>query len=218
MGLLVDAAQAQGIAAHPSAGSVATTFIYDLIRSGDEKKLSTQLDDGLNCNDSVAGYTYLMLAALCGTTEQMKLLMACGADINRQNHDSLTALWLAVPDFEKSRLLINAGADIHTFAKGGITLLQKLAMIPGSLPLIKLLVERGADLQKNNNGNTLMYRSTVSGDTSIASFFIQAGFDVNAPDATGNYPIVGAAQYHCTEMVPFLLQHGARVNVASKTR
>ncbi|HET7698662.1 MAG TPA: ankyrin repeat domain-containing protein [Vicinamibacterales bacterium] len=90
------------------------------------------------------GSTPLMYAALYGTAALVKQLLDAGADPNLRNHAGATALTWAVDDAEKVRLLANAGADVDSTSDFGRTPLM-LAAQAGAAPVVKLLLERGAE-------------------------------------------------------------------------
>jgi len=75
--------------------------------------LEQQLANGASANDSLNSYSALMAATLNGTVEQMKILIDHGANINYQTSGGISALWLAVPDWDKTTLLLNHGANVQ---------------------------------------------------------------------------------------------------------
>jgi ankyrin repeat protein len=190
--------------------------LFQIIRSGDSPKLEEQLKNGLNSNDSVDRYSLLMLAAMSGSLEEMKLLVQHGANVNYVNRDSLTALWLAVPDTPKTLFLINNGADIFATTVGGRTMLRKLALMPGSERLIRLFIAKGLIPQKNNPNNILIVNASFSADTGNLAPFLEAGLDVNSPDESGNEPIIVASGYNCYPTVRMLIEHGAKIDVSDR--
>lgn len=190
-----------------------TALFFQAIRSGKTEELQRQLTTGVNANDSLDGYSALMAATLNGSVEQMKILIAHGANVNYQSSNGSTALWLAVPDWNKTKLLLDNGADVnHTIEGYGI--LVKLAAIPGSIKLFRLLINRGADLKKSAPDNYLVYNAAASGDTAILGFLIRNGFNVNDSVAIGDYPINNAELYRTFATLKMLVDNGANVNVS----
>jgi len=190
-----------------------TALFFQAIRSGKTEELQRQLATGVNANDSLDGYSALMAATLNGSVEQMKILIAHGANVNYQSSNGSTALWLAVPDWNKTKLLLDNGADVnHTIEGYGI--LVKLAAIPGSIKLFHLLINRGADLKKSAPDNYLVYNAAASGDTAILGFLIRSGFNVNDSVAIGDYPINNAELYRTFATLKMLVDNGANVNVS----
>src|SRR5450432_328978 len=146
-----------------------TIALFDAIRSGSSDELNKAITNGADANDSLTGYSALMVAALSGTADQMSILISHGANVNYQNEDSITALWLSVPDLEKLTLLLNHGADIHHKIEG-YGILVKLCMIPGTLHVFQFLVERGADPLHSSPDNLLLYNAAATGDTTLLGF------------------------------------------------
>jgi ankyrin repeat protein len=200
--------------AQPSATPVSnkTAALFQAIRSGSTEQLQQQLSNGADANDSLNSYSALMAAALNGSLEQMKILIAHGAQVNYQSSDGTAALWLAVPDWDKTKLLLDNGADVNHQVQG-YGVLVKLAAMPGSLKLFHLLIEKGADLKKSAPDNYLLYNAASSGDTAIVGFLIRSGFNVNDSVAIGDYPINNAEAFRTFATLKMLVDNGANVNV-----
>ena len=128
--------QAQGPAAVTvTPAAPGNKILFETIRSGDAAALEILLAKGADANDTLEGYSALMAAALNGSTDQMKLLIAHGAMVNYMDPDGLTALWFSVPDWDKTTLLLDHGANPQLLSKEKYTVLVKLAHFPGTLPL-----------------------------------------------------------------------------------
>ena len=189
----------------------AQTNLFDAIRSGSSGELSKALKNGANANDSLKGYSALMYAAVDGTTEQMSVLISYGANVNYQNADSLTALWLALPDLDKVTLLLNHGADIH-HKIDGYGILTRLAMIPGTITQFQFIIARGEDPLHSGPDNFLLYNAAATGDTILLGFLLHLGLRVNDTTSFGEVPITGALQFRSPATVKMLVEHGANVN------
>ncbi len=189
-----------------------TSALFLAIRSGSSERLQQQLANGSNVNDSLDGYSALMAATLSGTSNQMKILIEHGASVNYQSTDGTTALWLAVPDWDKTKLLLDSGADVN-HKIDGYGILVKLAAIPGSLKLFHLLISKGADLRQSAPDNYLVYNAAMSGDTSILGFLLRSGFNVNDSVSSGDYPINNALAFRTFPTLKMLVDNGANVNV-----
>lgn len=152
-----------------------------------------------------------MFATLDGTADQMSILIDHGANVNYQNADSITALWLSVPDMDKMRLLLDHGADIH-HKIDGYGILVKLSMIPGTTDIFRFLMERGADPFHSSQDNLLLYNAAATGDTTLLGFLLRLGFKVNDTTSFGEVPINGALQFRTPATLKMLVEHGANVN------
>lgn len=189
-----------------------TVALFQAIRSGSTKELQRQLSNGADVNDSLDSYSALMAATLNGSIEQMKLLIVRGAKVNYQSSDGTTALWLAAPDWDKTKLLLDNGADPNHQIRG-YGILVKLAAMPGTLKLFHLLIDKGADLKKSAPDNYLMYNAASSGDTALLGFLIRSGFNVNDSVSFGDYPINNAEAFRTFATLKMLVDNGANVNV-----
>jgi ankyrin repeat protein len=143
----------------------------------------------------------------------MKILLAHGADFRYINSDSVTALWLAVPDYEKCALLLNAGADPQVPGKRGYRPIVKLATTPGSAPLMNLLIEKGAILKKSAPDGYLIYNAAMSNDTAMLGICIRGGLGVNDTTYFKDYPIFSALANKSFGTLKMLVENGAYVNV-----
>jgi ankyrin repeat protein len=192
----------------------ATIRLFGAIRSGKAAALEQQLSTGTDANDSLDGYSALMAAALDGSADQMSLLIRNGANVNYENSRHITALWLAVPDKEKTALLLDHGADVNHLVEG-YSVLTKCASSPGSLDLIRMLIAKGADPRKSAPDNSLLYQAAGSGDTAILGLVIRLGFKVNDTTSFGDYPINFALAFRNFPTLKMLVDSGADVNARS---
>ena len=192
-------------------GATAQTNLFDIIRSGSSDQLTEALVSGASANDSLKGYSALMFATLNGTAEQMTILINHGANVNYQSRDSITALWLAVPDLNKISLLLNHGADIN-HKIDGYGILTKLAGIPGTTNVFQFMISKGADPLHSSPDNLLLYNAAQTGDTILLGFLLRLGLSVNDTTSFGEPPITGALQFRSPATVKMLVDHGANVN------
>jgi len=193
--------------------SLAKDHFFQVIRSGDAFELNKLLENGADPNVVSGICSALMAAALYGSTEQMKILIEHGANVNYVNEDSITALWFAIPNWDKTLLLMNHGADPRIHSKEGYTVLVKLALMPGTVRIFHLLMDQGADLKGAAPDNFLLYNAAGAGDTAVMRLLMQNGFRANDTVFYGDYPINNALNYRCFEAVKMLVDNGANVNV-----
>ncbi len=188
--------------------------IFRVIRSGSADNLENLLQKGADANAIQEGNSALMAAALTGTKEEMDLLIRHGAMVNHQDSDGITALWYAIPDFDKTDLLLSHGADPQLRSREGFSVLVKLANYPGTERLFRLLMERGANPLKSGPDNSLLYNAASSCDTAILGLLLRSGLRANDSISFGDYPINNALNFRCFLSVKMLVDNGANVNVA----
>ena len=105
--------------------------IHTAVVTGNKDALKQHIAAGTNLNekDPFGGSSPLISAAVFGKTEEAKILVDAGADINFQNNDGSTAL-LSAAFFcrpEIVRMLLDAGADKNITNKFGATAYQTVA-------------------------------------------------------------------------------------------
>ena len=103
--------------------SIRNGALFNSIRGDDTAQAGLLLRQGANPNGLLGGYSALMAATLSGSTASMKQLIKHGADVNYFNQDSISAIWLAVPDMDKTSLLIKSGARVQQRSREDTTVL-----------------------------------------------------------------------------------------------
>jgi ankyrin repeat protein len=151
------------------------------------------------------GSTPFMYAVLYSDTVTLARLLKQGADPNRRNDANATALMWAVLNLEKTRLLLDHGANVNVRSDDLRTPLMIAARRPGAAPIVKLLLDRGAKLNPNANPPTesspLMEAATL-GDLAIMKMLIERGADVKA---AGPPVLVMAATARCSQCLDLLV-------------
>ena len=87
---------------------------------------------------------------LFGNTGQVEALLRSGFDPNSSNRLGTTALMMAAPDPGKARLLLAAGANPNAKAKSRFTALMVASGYRGGSETVRLLLERGAEVEPAN--------------------------------------------------------------------
>jgi ankyrin repeat protein len=95
------------------------------------------------------GSSPFMYAVLYTNAATVGRLLGMGADPNVPNDAHATALMWAVHDLEKTRVLLAHGATVNVLSDDFRTPLMIAARQPGGAPVVKLLLEHGANPNPN---------------------------------------------------------------------
>ncbi len=198
--------------------------LFQAIRAGDAAKVDVLLQDAaaVDARDEY-GNTPLMSAAWMADAAVMKRLLKAGADVNASNKAGVTALLYAATFADKAQLLVAAGADVKAQSKLGNTSLLLAARKAGNSRTVKLLIERGADVNVANVfGSTALMAAAASGDIDSVRLLLDAGAEINAkPNMTvdgfimggGRTPLMWAAYLDNEPLAKLLLERGAKIDI-----
>jgi ankyrin repeat protein len=151
------------------------------------------------------GETPVMAALYRGHQGIVDALVEAGAPL-----DVFAAAALGRGDVVEAELVKDSKA-IDNRAYDGWTALH-LAAFFGRTPVVKLLIERGANLlalSTNSISNTPLHAAVAGGRVESALALIEAGSDVNAPDGGGHTPLHIAAEGGYIPIVEALLHRNA---------
>ena len=112
-----------------------------------------------------------------GQAEQVRALIAGGANVNARNSDNDPLLHEAVwrNDVEVVQILVDAGADVNQRDSDNDPLLHE-AIWRGHTEIVRILVNAGADVNaRDSDGDTLLHEATWRGHTEIVRILIEAG-------------------------------------------
>jgi ankyrin repeat protein len=150
--------------------------------------------------------TRLMDAALWGSAADVGRLLVRGVDPNVHNHAGATPLMWAVDDRAKSQLLVDYGADVNARSDDGRTPLMIAAGINGSAPVVRLLLDHGADMtvraQSFWGRTTALAEAVLAGNLPVFDMLRKDGADLNA---VGAWPAVLAVRGNCSGCAKVLL-------------
>jgi len=186
--------------------------LFDAIKSADSGLVKTLLRKAAVANAVDAdGTPALMAAALYANVDCMSLLLDAGANPNAVNPAGATALMWAVPDLAKVKLLVSRGADVN--AKSSAmerTPLLIASRYPGSVEVLRFLLEKGADLHaKDRAGASALGMAATFADLSVVKFLVESGIDVNEFQTVGGGQRAFSGHHYPT--AEYLLSKGARM-------
>jgi len=162
----------------------------------------------------------LIRASARGRVEEVKALIARGADVNAKSDgwDGDTALILACGNtkLEVAQTLLNAGADVNAKGHHGNTALMT-ACDTTYLEEVQMLLNRGADVNaKANDDSTALMAASSRNDCRVAQALLSKGADINAEDNEGRTALtiaIGRLEYEkrFADIVSFLFNAGAKL-------
>jgi ankyrin repeat protein len=197
----------------PPAPDAKAVRLMEALRDGDEqtfRKLVSADTKSINLKGQ-GGATPLMQAVLYGDSRSVQFLLDSGADPNIRNEAGATALMWAVDDLEKTRLLLDHGADVNAGSYDGRTPLLIAAGRRGCNAVVKLLLDRGANLAVKSPAlvgyATPLAEAARFGDDSLLHMMIDRGADLKNAGLTS---LANANRANCDKCLDTLTEHADR--------
>ena len=152
----------------------------------------------------------VMLATLFSDAAAVEEVLKRGADPNQPDSVGATALMWAASDIEKTRRLLEHGANINARSTNlGRTPFLIAAGFPGNVDVLTLLLERGAELRaKDTAGFSALAAAMVSADLEVVRFLVARGLDPNDVPVVAMRAALGRAR---PDMIEYLMARGLKV-------
>ena len=185
-----------------------------LLKAGANPNLQAHVNsitERKNADHPTGGFTALMWAARNGYEDVVRRLVQGGADLNLKNGDGASAAMIAIYNdrFDLAKVLWDLGADVNDgslytavemrdsttdqFAFDGSRLRPSHPNKLTALDLVKILLDRGADPQKQFTGqfhstsmpnsdrfdNSAFFRAAVESDVETLKVMIAHGIDLD---------------------------------------
>jgi ankyrin repeat protein len=155
--------------------------------------------------------TAIGFAAAKGKEAIFELLLSRGAPINWKNSDRRT-----VAERGDVEVLLKYGLDPNEKTSDGGCLLITAADNDNP-DLLKVLLSHGATIDAQDEmGNTALMRAIDQRREKAIAFLLSAGADIDVQNNAGNTALLLAISFR-TDTAAALIQHGANVNLATKT-
>jgi ankyrin repeat protein len=196
------------------------TALHTAVARGNLDIIKALLDAGANIEAKAVGAAHpLHYAALNNQPAAAALLIKRGAQLESLNSLKMTPLMVAVANgkLETAEVLIGAGADL-TASNRRFSVAEFAAFI-GSIPVVKLLLSKGIDINVRNkdSGATMLFAVTTKVghdqpatlDTRLAmiTFLLDSGADPNIANAGGKTALDLATEDAVRSL---LIAHGAK--------
>jgi ankyrin repeat protein len=141
--------------------------------------------------------------------EVIRGLLQRGFEPNTPNPEGLDALYVALRDdsLKSAQVLIEwpkTNVDVHS-ARDETPLM--MACLRGQAAIARLLVKRGADV--NKTGWTPLHYAATSGSVEIMQMLLDENAYIDAESPNGTTPLMMAARYGTPQAAKFLLNAGA---------
>jgi uncharacterized protein len=159
-------------------------------------------------------------AAMRGDREQVRALLARGADVNAPQGDGMSALhWAAFRgDIELTDILLKANPKLDAVTRDGAYTPLHLASKNGQAAVVRRLLKAGSSVRAvTTTGEvTALHFAAGAGSADAINALLDKGADINAREkAWGQTPLIFAAAYNRLEAMKVLLKRGADVAVTT---
>jgi ankyrin repeat protein len=160
----------------------------------------------------------IALAARGGSADDVRLLVAAGADVGAVAEVGSSAMYWAARQghSEVVEALARAGADCNQTNTGGKTPLWT-GSCDGHLKCVEVLLEEGADVSKAaNDGTTPLYLASQRGHCDVVEALLRGDADVNKANHDGVTPLFIASLEGYCDVVEVVVR--ARADLTSAWR
>lgn len=148
--------------------------------------------------------TPFMYAVLYCDAPMLERLLRLGADPNNRSDSGATALMWAALDLEKTRVLVEHGADVNAKSEDSRTPLMIAAGRPGGAPIVKYLLAHGANpnpTAKPSAESSPLLEASLAGDPES----IQLLLDKGAQPKEGGTAIANVVGADCAKCLDLLM-------------
>mmetsp|Transcript_24250 Transcript_24250/g.29409 ORF Transcript_24250/g.29409 Transcript_24250/m.29409 type:complete len:457 (+) Transcript_24250:181-1551(+) len=161
--------------------------------------------------------TMLHVAAQCGHAKVVALMVDNGADVNIQDDDGKTPLFVACSfnNVDVVQILLKVpGINLELGNNEGSRPLQ-FAAEAGYIKVVRMLLDAGADIDaKGLNHQTALHEAVIGGHESIVRMLLSKGCDVELRDYKHKYTPLHRAIVHGHQIIlKLLLGSGANMEV-----
>jgi ankyrin len=160
------------------------------------------------------GLTALKYATIGGRTDNVKLLLQHGADVNAADNNKATPLFAASLEQHTNVAfqLLEAGADVNALDANRHSSVRA-AFVSNNTALFALVLQHGADIGVTDVlGQNELFSAAQYGHVRMMEILVQRGLSVHATDSSGRTPLIIAVVARQHTAAEWLLQHSAAVD------
>jgi len=126
-------------------------------------------------------------------------------------------IYAQLPEINLEEALDTAELDTSYFIPHEEEYNLMIAADEGNLPAIKLLVERGADINiKSFEGATPLLFAIENGDLVTTAYLLELGADPDIKPYEGYGALISTVRYDDINMAEYLIRQGANINITDK--
>jgi ankyrin repeat protein len=180
--------------------------MVEMLRTGDTRSFMKAVaeDPKLLNERGPGGSTPFMFAVHYTSKAMLEDLLKKGAEPNKRNDVNASALIWAAVDLEKTRLLLDHGADVNARSDDLRTPLMTASRRPGNSATVKLLLDRGANPNPNAHPATEsspLADAATAGDATSMELLLRKGADAKA---AGQVALTSSLNVRCAKCVELL--------------
>lgn len=196
-----------------------TTPLFAAVDTGNIKMVSTLKRLGADVNAEVKGGRLLNYAIRKKDEPMILRLVNLGADVNATDNLGYTPLYFAINTEQTNEKVIKFlekhGANKLKAKFVNITL--KYAIEKKNLYIAKYLLSRGTNANEGwEDGVTPLISATQKGDKSMVRLLLGYDAMINKADNLGNTPLTTAMMEENLELIEYLIEKGADINLQNK--
>jgi len=205
-----------------------SSLLYLAIVNASRQVIKVLLDARANPDsvNSGNGLTPLMLACGKGKKEIVKLLLKAGANPDPTDPTRMTPLMLACRKgrIEIVKLLLSLHvepdrSDMYGWTALSYTIENPIPEPETLIPIIKVLLDAGADPNVIHDGSSILYYAIMSKNPEpVVKLLLEAGADPNVEDDESPPVLQYAIEFRNLAIIRYLLIAGANPNAIGKQR
>ena len=189
---------------------------FRAIRTNHLSALKKMSRSGLAGVKDKLGWTPLHFAALYGSADAVRILLAAGADPNARSRNQATPLIFAAYSLEKTRLLVEKGADVNATANDSSTPLWVAAGADGNETTVRYLLQEGANPKAIHDlEEDYLVRAAAHQNAGVLGLLVEKGLDPHHAMSTGDTALSESYRFGPNQKAALLLAKGADPNAAN---